>query len=139
MKRRQREEPCGVCEHFHNYEAGEPCGVCGHQMSSSSSSSSTSIDTPFVHKESAFPSEILKDFLYLGTYDHSSRYQALKFHGISHILSVSWKTRVWFLIWFLSKSLDCLDMGVNYESLLAKFGFWLDFVDMDVKLEIPIS
>uniref|UniRef100_A0A453RF17 Tyrosine-protein phosphatase domain-containing protein n=1 Tax=Aegilops tauschii subsp. strangulata TaxID=200361 RepID=A0A453RF17_AEGTS len=37
--------------------------------------------------ESAFPSEILKDFLFLGSYDNASRSELLKTIGISHILN----------------------------------------------------
>jgi len=38
---------------------------------------------------SAFPSEILPDFLYLGTYDHSSRAEVLRAIGIKDCLNVS--------------------------------------------------
>ncbi|XP_020262729.1 protein-tyrosine-phosphatase IBR5-like [Asparagus officinalis] len=71
-----RENPCEICDHYHKQE--ETCGVCGHRVPVSIS----------VDKESAFPFEILKDFLYLGSYDHASWIQVLKTFGISHILNV---------------------------------------------------
>ncbi|XP_072977789.1 protein-tyrosine-phosphatase IBR5 [Typha angustifolia] len=79
MRKRERENPCGICGHYHKYEEGEVCGVCGHRMPASSERS--------VEKGSAFPSEILKDFLYLGSYDNASRSELLKTMGISHILN----------------------------------------------------
>ena len=36
---------------------------------------------------SAFPSEILPQFLYLGSYDHSTRAEVLRAHGITHMLN----------------------------------------------------
>ena len=83
MRKRERENPCGICGHYHKYEEGEVCGVCGHRMPASSERS--------VEKGSAFPSEILKDFLYLGSYDNASRSELLKTMGISHILNVSFQ------------------------------------------------
>ncbi|CAI0432181.1 unnamed protein product [Linum tenue] len=80
MRKRERENPCGVCGHYHKYEEGEVCGICGHRMPDSSA------DKPSVHI-SAFPSEILPDFLYLGSYDNASRSELLKTQGISRILN----------------------------------------------------
>lgn len=37
MHKRGREEPCFVCNHYHDYAGGEPCPVCGHVLSSGSS------------------------------------------------------------------------------------------------------
>ncbi|KAJ0986993.1 hypothetical protein J5N97_005349 [Dioscorea zingiberensis] len=79
MRKRERENPCVVCGHYHKYEEGEVCGVCGHRMPVSSEK--------LVHQSSAFPSEILKDFLYLGSYDNASRGELLKTQGISRILN----------------------------------------------------
>jgi hypothetical protein len=31
MRKRERENPCGICGHYHKYELGEVCGVCGHR------------------------------------------------------------------------------------------------------------
>ncbi|CAL1356291.1 unnamed protein product [Linum trigynum] len=80
IRKRERENPCGVCGHYHKYEEGEVCGICGHRIPDSST------DKPSVHI-SAFPSEILPDFLYLGSYDHASRSELLKTQGISRILN----------------------------------------------------
>uniref|UniRef100_A0A0E0LAW0 Tyrosine-protein phosphatase domain-containing protein n=1 Tax=Oryza punctata TaxID=4537 RepID=A0A0E0LAW0_ORYPU len=91
MRKRERENPCGICGHYHKYELGEVCGVCGHRPPASSSSSATAAAGVAVQaaprQDSAFPSEILKDFLFLGSYDNASRSELLKTIGISHILN----------------------------------------------------
>ncbi|PKA52820.1 Protein-tyrosine-phosphatase IBR5 [Apostasia shenzhenica] len=79
MRKRERENPCGVCGHYHRYEEGEVCGVCGHRFPLSTEKA--------FQLESAFPTEILKDFLYLGSYDNASRGELLKTLGISRILN----------------------------------------------------
>ncbi|KAK4796044.1 hypothetical protein SAY86_028370 [Trapa natans] len=79
MRKRERENPCGVCGHYHKYEEGEVCGICGHRMLAAS-------DKPSVYF-SAFPSEIVPQFLYLGSYDNASRSELLKTHGISRVLN----------------------------------------------------
>ncbi|KAG1364261.1 protein-tyrosine-phosphatase IBR5 [Cocos nucifera] len=79
MRKRERENPCGVCGHYHKYEEGEVCRVCGHRMPVAEERSA--------QQGSAFPSEILKDFLYLGSYDNASRAELLKTLGISRILN----------------------------------------------------
>ena len=63
------------------YEGGEPCTVCGHTLARHDNSA---------NKGSAFPTEILPGFLYLGSYDNASRSELLKTVGITHILNVSW-------------------------------------------------
>ncbi|GMH07159.1 hypothetical protein Nepgr_008999 [Nepenthes gracilis] len=78
-RKRERENPCGVCGHYHKYEEGEVCGVCGHRIPVTSDKTSIQV--------SAFPSEILPDFLYLGSYDNASRSELLKTQGISKILN----------------------------------------------------
>ncbi|WCJ37428.1 Dual specificity protein phosphatase 5 [Euphorbia peplus] len=80
MRKRERENPCGVCGHYHKYEEGEVCGICGHRMPESDQKS------PPLHL-SAFPSEILPEFLYLGSYDNASRSELLKTQGISRVLN----------------------------------------------------
>lgn len=80
MRKRERENPCGVCGHYHKYEEGEICGICGHRAPDSSDKTSLQV--------SAFPSEILPEFLYLGSYDNASRSELLKTQGISRILNV---------------------------------------------------
>ncbi|KAM2916786.1 hypothetical protein FF1_045659 [Malus domestica] len=79
MRKRERENPCGVCGHYHKYEEGEVCGVCGHRMSAVAERTSIQV--------SAFPSEILPEFLYLGSYDNASRSELLKTQGISRVLN----------------------------------------------------
>ncbi|KAL5581760.1 hypothetical protein UlMin_014202 [Ulmus minor] len=79
MRKRERENPCGVCGHYHKYEEGEVCGICGHRIPVSSEKSSIQM--------SAFPSEILPEFLYLGSYDNASRSELLKTQGISRVLN----------------------------------------------------
>ncbi|KAF9588799.1 hypothetical protein IFM89_016120 [Coptis chinensis] len=81
MRKRERENPCGVCGHYHKYEEGEVCSICGHRAPEKSSASGG-----IIHM-SAFPSEIFPDFLYLGSYDNASRAELLKAQGISHILN----------------------------------------------------
>ncbi|XP_009616723.1 protein-tyrosine-phosphatase IBR5-like [Nicotiana tomentosiformis] len=80
MRKRERENPCGVCGHYHKYEEGEPCGICGHRMAVVTDKGSSI-------QVSAFPSEILPEFLYLGSYDNASRAELLKTQGISRILN----------------------------------------------------
>ncbi|KAL1307893.1 hypothetical protein HN51_049787 [Arachis hypogaea] len=79
MRKRERENPCGVCGHYHKYEEGEVCSVCGHRIPVGSEKSSVQV--------SAFPSVILPEFLYLGSYDNASRSELLKTQGISRILN----------------------------------------------------
>ena len=81
MRKRERENPCLICGHYHKYEEGEVCGICGHRMPETSDKSSV--------QSGAFPSEILPDFLFLGSYDNASRSELLKAQGISRILNVS--------------------------------------------------
>ncbi|KAK9906847.1 hypothetical protein WJX75_009090 [Coccomyxa subellipsoidea] len=76
-KRREREEPCHICQHYHDYEGGEPCGICGHRLSDADAS----------QKASAYPSNIIPQFLYLGSYDNASRAELLKTVGITHVLN----------------------------------------------------
>ncbi|PRQ52633.1 putative protein-tyrosine-phosphatase [Rosa chinensis] len=79
MRKRERENPCGVCGHYHKYEEGEVCGICGHRVPAVSEKTAIQV--------SAFPSEILPEFLYLGSYDNASRSELLKTQGISRVLN----------------------------------------------------
>ncbi|KAJ7964760.1 Protein-tyrosine-phosphatase [Quillaja saponaria] len=79
MRKRERENPCGVCGHYHKYEEGEVCSICGHRIPDPTEKTGLQV--------SAFPSEILPEFLYLGSYDNASRSELLKTQGISHILN----------------------------------------------------
>ncbi|KAL6911389.1 hypothetical protein ACP4OV_000194 [Aristida adscensionis] len=81
MRKRERENPCGICGHYHKYEAGEVCGVCGHRWKPSDGEAA-----PARH-ESAFPTEVVKDFLFLGSYDNASRSEVLRTISVSHILN----------------------------------------------------
>lgn len=62
------------------YEGGVPCSVCGHRLQNT---------TEKGQQPSAYPSEILPGFLYLGNYDNASRCELLKAMDITHILNVS--------------------------------------------------
>lgn len=79
MSKRERENPCVVCDHYHKEET---CGVCGHRMCDAAAQQGSL-------QLSAFPSEILPGFLYLGSYDDSASLSLLKIQGISHVLNVS--------------------------------------------------
>ncbi|KAG2611088.1 hypothetical protein PVAP13_4KG116300 [Panicum virgatum] len=81
MRKRERENPCGICGHYHKYEEGEVCGVCGHRPPAAPAAAGAR------QLDSAFPSEILKEFLFLGSYDNASRSELLKTIGVSHILN----------------------------------------------------
>ncbi|WZY84408.1 hypothetical protein YC2023_030792 [Brassica napus] len=83
MRKRERENPCSLCGHYHKYEEGEVCGICGHRMPDPSD-----VPAPQVHV-SAFPSEILPEFLFLGSYDNASRSELLKTQGISRVLNTN--------------------------------------------------
>lgn len=76
--KRDREEPCYVCNHYHDYEGGEPCGVCGHVKSSSSQDARSPDQEPTL---------VLNDFLYLGSYDASFCCELLKAFGVTHVLN----------------------------------------------------
>ncbi|MFS7995380.1 putative protein-tyrosine-phosphatase [Helianthus anomalus] len=80
MRKRERENPCGICGHYHKYEEGEVCGICGHRMP-------VGVEKSLI-QVSAFPSEILPEMLYLGSYDNASRSELLKTLGISRVLNV---------------------------------------------------
>ncbi|KAF6144951.1 hypothetical protein GIB67_013302 [Kingdonia uniflora] len=81
MRKRERENPCGICGHYHKYEEGEVCGVCGHRIALPTQATSGGFHV------SAFPSEILPEFLYLGSYDNAARAELLKTQGISRVLN----------------------------------------------------
>ena len=57
--------------------------MCGHTLAKNNESG---------NKSSAFPTEILPGFLWLGSYDNASRSELLKTVGITHILNVSFCT-----------------------------------------------
>uniref|UniRef100_A0A453PFM1 Tyrosine specific protein phosphatases domain-containing protein n=1 Tax=Aegilops tauschii subsp. strangulata TaxID=200361 RepID=A0A453PFM1_AEGTS len=57
------------------------CGVCGHRPAAADAVAPARVD-------SAFPSEVLKGFLFLGSYDNASRSEVLKTLNITHILNV---------------------------------------------------
>lgn len=78
MRKRERENPCFVCGHYHKFEDGEVCGVCGHRLPDAAEKSPL---------QSAFSTEILPSFLYLGSYDNASRAELLKAQGITRILN----------------------------------------------------
>ncbi|KAL5201502.1 hypothetical protein ABZP36_035856 [Zizania latifolia] len=69
MRKREWENPCGICGHYHKYEQGEVCGVCGHCPSVSTAvgvQAVAGVQAPRL--DSTFSSEILKEFLFLGSY-----------------------------------------------------------------------
>ncbi|KAJ7244437.1 hypothetical protein O6H91_05G118400 [Diphasiastrum complanatum] len=78
MRKRERENPCFVCGHYHMFEAGEVCETCGHRLQEA---------TEKGPQQSAFSTEILPSFLYLGSYDNASRAELLKAQGITCILN----------------------------------------------------
>lgn len=82
-RKRERENPCFICGHFHNYEGGEPCSVCGH-------AAAPAAPEGLVHDPSAgaFPTAVLQGSLYLGSFDQASRAEVLKAMGITHLLNV---------------------------------------------------
>ncbi|KAI3429443.1 hypothetical protein D9Q98_005537 [Chlorella vulgaris] len=84
-QKREREEPCDVCGHYHDYLAGEPCSICGHRLDVPGGMAAAA--PPAVKPPSAFPSEVVPGFLYLGSYDHASRHEILKTFGVTHILN----------------------------------------------------
>ena len=74
---------CARADHYHDFEGGEACSVCGHGPPTER------LPTP-----SAFPTEVLPESLYLGSYDHASRWELLKALGVSRILNVRPPVRV---------------------------------------------
>jgi len=75
--KRDREEACYICGHYHNYEGGEPCSVCGHVMAACERK----------NNEAVIPTAVIPGFLYLGSYDTASRSELLKAMAITHILN----------------------------------------------------
>ncbi|MEW5317064.1 MAG: hypothetical protein WDW38_008395 [Sanguina aurantia] len=73
MSKREREDACFVCGHFHT----EQCTICGHIM------------TPQEKKqaETVMPVAVIPGVLYMGSYDTASRSEILKAMGITHILN----------------------------------------------------
>ena len=80
MRKRERENPCAVCGHYHQLH--QTCAICGHRVPDAAAQQTAA-------QLSAFPSEILPEFLYLGSYDNASRSELLKTQGISRVLNVS--------------------------------------------------
>ncbi|CAI5943460.1 unnamed protein product [Closterium sp. NIES-64] len=83
MRKRERENPCYICGHYHKYEEGEPCGVCGHRLIPADERSNGAA----AQAHSAFSSEIIPGFLFCGSYDNASRSELLKAQGITRILN----------------------------------------------------
>eukprot|EP00271_Cylindrocystis_brebissonii_P007913 TRINITY_DN2181_c1_g7_i1.p1 TRINITY_DN2181_c1_g7~~TRINITY_DN2181_c1_g7_i1.p1 ORF type:complete len:334 (+),score=38.08 TRINITY_DN2181_c1_g7_i1:134-1135(+) len=79
MRKRERENPCPTCGHYHKWEQGEKCKICGHRIMTP--------DENVSEPRSAFSTEILPNFLYVGSYDNASRSELLKAQGISRILN----------------------------------------------------
>ena len=78
-RKRERENPCFICNHYHNFEAGELCTVCGHGPAAT---------VERAPPPSAFPTVVVPDLLYLGSYDQAARAELLKAMGIKRILNV---------------------------------------------------
>ncbi|KAI8467896.1 MAG: dual-specificity protein phosphatase 7 [Monoraphidium minutum] len=75
--KREREEACSICGHYHDYEGGEPCKVCGHVLTVSTAG----------RPETVMPTTVVPGFLYLGSYDTASRQELLKAMQITDILN----------------------------------------------------
>ena len=45
IRKRKRENPCGVCGHYHKYEEEEVCGICGHRILASTKKTSIQVST----------------------------------------------------------------------------------------------
>lgn len=79
--------PCR--HHVLQYHGGEPCAICGHRLEVAPVQAGAAPAAPPPKPPSAFPSEIVPGFLFLGSYDHASRHEILKTLGIGFILNVS--------------------------------------------------
>ncbi|KAG2498259.1 hypothetical protein HYH03_004009 [Edaphochlamys debaryana] len=76
--KRDREEPCFICNHYHDHENGEPCQICGHVMTQAERKT---LD------HTVLPTAVIPGSLYLGSYDTASRSELLRAMGITHILN----------------------------------------------------
>ncbi|EFJ41745.1 hypothetical protein VOLCADRAFT_77506 [Volvox carteri f. nagariensis] len=76
--KRDREEPCFICNHYHDHESGEPCQICGHVLTQAERRQL---------EHSVLPTGIIPGSLYLGSYDTASRSELLRAMGITHILN----------------------------------------------------
>lgn len=74
--------------HALQYHGGEPCAICGHRLEVAPTQAGAAPAAPPPKPPSAFPSEIVPGFLFLGSYDHASRHEILKTLGIGFILNV---------------------------------------------------
>lgn len=75
--KREREEACSTCGHYHDYEGGEPCKVCGHVLAVAAAG----------RPETVMPTTVIPGFLYLGSYDTASRQELLKAMQITDVLN----------------------------------------------------
>eukprot|EP01018_Ginkgo_biloba_P024411 Gb_02587 [translate_table: standard] len=80
LRKRERENPCEVCGHYHKYLEGEKCTECGHVLGDSSLKSEP-------HPSIQMPTEILTGFLFLGSYHNATRLELLKLQGIKRLLN----------------------------------------------------
>lgn len=108
MRKRERENPCFVCGHYHKFEDGEVCGICGHRLQEATEKGPL---------QSAFSTEILPTFLYLGSYDNASRAELLKAQGITRILNVFLLPTFTFEFFFLSECRPTCDVDLVQLSL----------------------
>lgn len=81
--------------HVLQYLGGEPCAICGHRLEVAPTQAGAAPAAPPPKPPSAFPSEIVPGFLFLGSYDHASRHEILKTLGIGYILNVG----AWGVAW----------------------------------------
>ena len=99
--------------HISQYENGEPCNICGHTLARAQ---------PAPAVNSAFPSEILPGFLYLGSYDNASRSELLKAQAITHILNVRMHDALLHVCCLLSKLLlfyaDSVYLSTSVQELI---------------------
>nr|GMD36949.1 protein-tyrosine-phosphatase IBR5-like [Ipomoea batatas] len=82
MRKRERAgEPLRRVRPLPQVRGRRVCQICGHRMAGVAEKVSSI-------QVSAFPTEILAEFLYLGSYDNASRAELLKTQGISRVLNL---------------------------------------------------
>lgn len=115
--KRDREEPCFICNHYHDYERGEPCQICGHVM--------TQCERRQL-EHTVLPTVVIPGSLYLGSYDTASRSELLKALGITHILNTWPSNPALFKNSFTYHTVSCTP--VNFQECF-------EFIDGIIKAE----
>lgn len=98
--KREREDACSICKHYHDYYGGEICSTCGHVRLHKSDRHSihshhhpSSTDGLHFQQRSLIASNLsqlkllITNFLYIGNCEVACHKHKLYVSGITHLLS----------------------------------------------------